>query len=86
MKIEIDTIRKTITLKESVKFKELHDFLREILKEDIDNYSILGESVIISSNPIREKEIIYIQPHVNPLPVYPTSPSIPTYPNYPTIC
>lgn len=40
MKLQIDTEKKTIKLDESIKIPELFNLLHDLLKEDIDNYTI----------------------------------------------
>ena len=83
MKFEIDTTKKTLLVKENVNLNVLYNHLKILLGEDLIKYTLIVEEKIVTINsPIKEKEIIYIQPpHIQP-----SYPSYPLYPNCPITC
>lgn len=52
MKLQIDTVAKTIKVDENVKFKELIKVLKKMFPDTWDDYSLVGNEVIYWYNPI----------------------------------
>ena len=63
MKLQIDTVAKTIKVDENVKFKDLIKVLKKMFPDTWDDYSLVGNEVIYWYNPV---PWTYINP--TPLP------------------
>lgn len=76
MKFTLDTTNKKIMLFDDCNLVELYNFLDNILKDDLKNYSIISNNIPISTytNPIST----YTTPSFN-IPKLPTLPNEPIY-------